>query len=566
MTSPAFLLGPLAAASCPVKTQNSFNPLLEYARTGRPPVSSLAGETHRTQVFEYLIARHGDLVRDLRGVVDSQARAKACLKAMGDGVAIILDAELPPDYDNHRSGVADVLLRSEDETQVGYYPALIRSHNILAGISEGEDAQLVSCLAKPFKDDAHREGFRYRGNTQSADMLHLAHLWYLLNAAGFASQPWAANIGLDQYHPGHCCAIAWVDLRAKQLRAFSHTADQRWKKYAPLSRYQHEHRFRVRVATHALAQTHPEDPAELVASPVKIDECATCEWWPSCEPHLVDDISVKIERSPLDAREIMSLRTLGVSTIADLADADLETLLPSYLPMVSHRSGAETRLRLAAHRGRLMVEGVSLERLTTGEIEMPSAPVEIDIDIETSASNYAYLWGFLVHDTRTGSPPTYHCVSQFTEMTPRRELKLADEAARWLKALVDSLGDVPVVVWHYSNYETLTINRLARVGGFGALAWLQGYVQKSFVDLLPVVRQHFFGVDGLGLKVVASSGAGFSWRDVDPSGLNSQTWAHDAIHAPTVELRQAAKRRTLEYNEDDVRATWALRNWMRTLT
>ena len=562
INTPPFVLDPHAAASCPVKTQNGFDPLL--GSVGLTPAPELA-DPHQARVFEYLLANHGDSARDLRGLTDGEERVRACLDAMGEGVPIILDAQLPTDFANHRSGRADVLLRTEDHDHPSYYPALIRCRNILTGVSEGEDSQLVSCLAEPFKEVARRDGFRYRGATQSADMLELAHLWYLLKAAGFAGPPWAANIGMDQYHPGHCCVIVWTDLRAKQLRAFSHTADQRWKKYAPLSRYQHEHRFRVRVAAHALEHTEPEDSSALVASPVKIDECATCQWWPVCEPSLVDDISVKIERSPLDAREIMSLRTLGISTITDLASADLDELLPRYLPMVTHRSGAETRLRLAARRGRLMIEGVSLERLTTGAIQIPRAPVEIDIDIETSASNYAYLWGFLVHDTRTSSPPVYHSVSRFSELTSKRETRLAEEAARWLKSLTDSLGDVPVVVWHYSNYEALVINRLAHASGSETLAWLRDFVKTSFVDLLPVVKEHFFGVDGLGLKVVASAGADFSWRDEDPSGLNSQSWAQDAIHAPTVELRQAAKKRTLEYNEDDVRATWALRNWMRTL-
>jgi hypothetical protein len=82
------------------------------------------------------------------------------------------------------------------------------------------------------------------------------------------------------------------------------------------------------------------------------------------------------------------------------------------------------------------------------------------------------------------------------------------------------------------------------------------------VDLFQLVRDNFVAVDGLGLKVVASKGAGFSWRDEEPGGLNSQTWFATAVDGLNAAERKAARRRVLEYNEDDVRATWHVREWM----
>ena len=51
-----------------------------------------------------------------------------------------------------------------------------------------------------------------------------------------------------------------------------------------------------------------------------------------------------------------------------------------------------------------------------------------------------------------------------------------------------------------------------------------------FVDLFTLVRAHFFGTNGLGLKTVAHAGAGFSWRDDDPGGLNSQGMTDRKTH------------------------------------
>jgi predicted RecB family nuclease len=56
---------------------------------------------------------------------------------------------------------------------------------------------------------------------------------------------------------------------------------------------------------------------------------------------------------------------------------------------------------------------------------------------------------------------------------------------------------------------------------------------------------------------------GFSWRDEDPGGLNSQLWFAEAVHGETAEIRAQARRRVLEYNEDDVTATSQVREWLR---
>src|ERR1035437_6691130 len=85
----------------------------------------------------------------------------------------------------------------------------------------------------------------------------------------------------------------------------------------------------------------------------------------------------------------------------------------------------------------------------------------------------------------------------------------------------------------------------------------------AFFDLFEVVRGHFFGTYGLGLKQVAHAGSGFSWRDDNPGGLNSQSWFADAVHAETEAVRAGLTQRVLDYNEGDVRATYALRRWLR---
>ena len=108
-----------------------------------------------------------------------------------------------------------------------------------------------------------------------------------------------------------------------------------------------------------------------------------------------------------------------------------------------------------------------------------------------------------------------------------------------------------MVVYHYSGYEVAMIRALADREDDSLLDWAAAYAEEHFVDLLEIVKTHYFGVAGLGLKLMAQH-AGFRWRDDDPGGLNSQRWFAEAVHAEDTEVRSAARQRVLDYNEDDV--------------
>jgi predicted RecB family nuclease len=357
-------------------------------------------------------------------------------------------------------------------------------------------------------------------------------------------------------------------LETKSIRTYAARPVSHWRRRSPLERYEHEFRFRVKVAQQAMRHQAGDD-SSLAVRPIRIKECDQCEWWSVCGPQLpVDDLSMRIDKAPLDVREITTLRRLGVATVTDLATIDVDSFLTAYLPQVSHRHGAETRLRLAARRARMLAEGVTLERTGSGPIDLPRADIEIDLDIENSSDERVYLWGFLVHDRRPGGKEPYYVhFSRFSQMNATQERRLAGQAMGWLRSMVEMNPGATVTVYHYSDYEVIRLKRLTahtrEVSVKGALNWSVNFARDHFVDLFRVVESNFFGSHGLGLKQVAHDGPGFTWRDEDPSGLNSQQWFADAITATNDDDRQAAIQRVLNYNEDDVRATWHLRRWLR---
>lgn len=561
-----FVLDAYAARSCPVKTFHTFDPTV--VQPAAPPDESLresfqGGSDFRDEVLARLVAENDGAV-DLRALHRDGAtweeRLEASLHAMGAGAPVVVGGVLPLDLDGHRSGRPDALIRGADTASgaPGYWPMKVKPYRV-------REKQLgaTSLAWSPLGAVGRREPLpdqRYRVYREGA-LLELAHHWRLLESCGFASaEPLAAVVG-DDRSQGDEPTLTWVDLTARFIRTYSRSAGHKFR--SALERYDHEHGFRVYVAQRAAERTGVDDPPPVVR-PIRVKECEWCSWWTVCRPRIDDDdLSLRISKAPLDVRELQTLMSLGITTVAQLAEADVDELLPRYLPLTGHRDRPEQRLRQAALRARMLANGVELERVSVDAIGVPRAPVEVDFDIETADDGTVYLWGALVAGDDQSGAPRYVQFSRFEAQAGSREFELAEEFGRWLLALVERHPGLRV--YHYSDYETVHLRRLAERSGSEVLAQVCGLIRTHFVDLFSYIRDNFVGVDGLGLKVVASRGAGFSWRDEEPGGLASQSWFSEAVGGPTPEAREAARTRVLQYNEDDVRATLAVRRWLTRL-
>lgn len=559
------VLDSYAARTCAVKTWNRFAPHVERPSVDESLRDSFAGGIGFTdRVVQALLTEFAGSVADLRSHRADRwdLRERACREAMAAGVRLIVGGLLPLDVAGHRSGQPDLLVRDADRTdgRTGYHPVVIARRLVTEKRQSGrtEWAVPVSTFAAPAYAEATPQTDRAIRTQRDGVLLQIAHFWRLLDSVGHAAPGTARAgiVGTDEYFAPERPAITWVNLDEPVVRTFSRSSETGWALRTVLERYDHEHAFRVRIAENALSGDPP------LVTPIRNRECDSCHWWEICRPQLgADDLSVRIDKAPLDIREISALRALGVRTITDLAEVDLDELKTRYLPEVRHRPAAEKRLDVAARRARLMVDSVDLERLSTGPIEVPSADIEIDFDIETASDERVYLWGFLVHDTRTDGPPRFVQFSEWWPLDRAGEQRLARRAIGWLRAMVD--GSPSVRFYHYSAYEIVRMRQLAEVADDPLLSWGAAYAETAFCDLFLTMKDHWFGTRGLGLKVVANVGAGFRWRDADPGGLNSQSWFDEACHGATPALREAARRRVLDYNEDDVRATWQLRQWLR---
>lgn len=564
-----FVLDAYSARSCPVKTHNAFNPTLE--KPAAPLDESLRGSFDGGMDFRDLtlkaILQRNDDVQDFRKLQQEGASwtelETACISAMENGVGIIIGGMLPLDLEAHRSGRPDLLVRGADaaDGRPGYLPVRIKPYRVLE--KQMGCVDLARSTLDGLASRSPLQDLRYRTRREGA-LLELAHHWRLLEASGHASTDRLVGvIGTDRLpEDGNGTVIAWVPLDLRFIRTFSRTASSGHRLRSALERYDHEHGFRVHVAEQATALGENPDLRPVVR-PIRVRECEWCAWWDTCRGQMDDDdLSLRISKTPLDVRELQALVSLGIRTIHELAVADVEEILPDYLPLTSHRDRSAARLRQAARRARMLADGVALERLSDDPIGVPRAEVEIDFDIETAEGDITYLWGALVTNRTTGEQ-YFHHESSFQALPPDAEVELAASFARWLLGMVEAHPGLRV--YHYSDYETVHMRRLADRSNHPDLLAACELIRGHFVDLFRYVRDTMVAVDGLGLKVVATQGAGFTWRDEEPNGLASQTWYQSALDAALPETRSAARTRVLQYNEDDVRATLAVREWLESL-
>jgi len=185
----------------------------------------------------------------------------------------------------------------------------------------------------------------------------------------------------------------------------------------------------------------------------------------------------------------------------------------------------------------------------------------VDFDLEWDSDGRIYLWGLLV--TRDGRSEE-ESIFAWEPLDDESESELAAaaiERLRQLQSEAEAQGE-SFAVYHYSHPEITMVRSLIRrgVGDLPDEAWWNAFTTDHFIDLLTYVKQRFIGLRGLGLKTVAQE-AGFSWDDATPSGEESMEWIEEARSADEV-VREAAQRRLLRYNADDVGATLAVREWL----
>lgn len=129
------------------------------------------------------------------------------------------------------------------------------------------------------------------------------------------------------------------------------------------------------------------------------------------------------------------------------------------------------------------------------------------------------------------------------------------------RTIFEAYGDIPFIHWHH--YETTKIG--AYLDRYGDDTGLAERVLRNCVDLLPITRDAVVLPDpSYSLKVVERR-AGYR-RTLDEYGGDWSIARYiEAVETRDESAREEIMREILDYNREDLEATWAVMGWLRSL-
>ncbi len=264
--------------------------------------------------------------------------------------------------------------------------------------------------------------------------------------------------------------------------------------------------------------------------------CKDSPWYQECkrEAEANDDIALLYKIYKSEARR---LREAGFATLTKLAETDLATIQETVTGISDHRLE------------RLYLQAQALHEKKVIRLEDPGLPVtdiELHFDIEGDPMiGVEYLHGLLI---REKGKETYKA---FTAEKPE------DEGRAWLEFcdFIEAYEGAPI--YHYGWYELDAIARLSAKHGISKKA-ARALDRANMIDLCRLAqRTTIFPLYFYSLKDLAKY-LGFRWRASDASGANSVLWFQEWCEKGDRALLQ----KITDYNEDDVRATAFLKDWM----
>ncbi len=538
---------------------------------------------------------------------DPEAREWHTTRALADGARIVAGGRLPVDYEAHRVGEPDLLVRSGD----GYLAVDVKSHKILEAAKEpGAGTALVSELDEPYVEAAVTDPDRIpRRNHLVKDLLQLAHYRRLLECADLA--PSGPNLG------GICGSegvIVWYDLDEPQLEAPEHVPSAPAGPLSAMARYDLE--FAHRLGVHVAAEAHADDAtAPLLAEPVVCEQCDMCRWRAWCgdrleevadlsllsgvgvarrrlyQDHGVGDLhalarldwtTAELCRAKVDLADLLA-KAEGLPVTTPLADVvtsrkkQLEALATRGFVTVGDLAAVDrATLDLAAAGATNLAAQIDLARARTGPsaayrprgagpIEVPRADIEVDVDMENTLEG-CYLWGVLVTDRRGPAPAT--SALSFATWDPDLEsgqLVAFKDFWTWFSAERERAHAEGLRFAAYCYAKSAEEGQMKPLAdALGVRAEVDEFLASDeWVDLLEVVRRSLVTGRSMGLKETARL-AGFAWRSDETGGTLAMVNHDVAVDDSDPALQAEARQWILEYNQDDVRANAAVREWLDT--
>lgn len=282
--------------------------------------------------------------------------------------------------------------------------------------------------------------------------------------------------------------------------------------------------------------------------------CKLCHWYTFCIDQLTaaDDLTL----IPALGRTVRDAMHATLPTIAELSAANPDGFINGKKTIFS--GVGPDRLRLF-HARAVMLKGKPPKAYLRAPVTLRAAPVELFFDVEVDPlRGICYLHGIV--ERRGGNNDGEHFVYFLAE-------SVTDDAEReaFAQAYAYLVGPADAAIYFYSKYERTVYRNLQKK--YPDVCSAED-IERLFdparaIDLYGdvVIKTTEWPTRDHSIKTLAKY-LGFTWRDTHPSGAASVEWYDRWCR----EGDPAVKKRILEYNEDDCRATRVLLDGIRELT
>jgi predicted RecB family nuclease len=506
-------------------------------------------EQHRRNVLERLVTLHPHAI-----TANGHRHTEAL---MAEGAQLILNAQLA-DAGARRTVTSQAFVRvGRVEDRYTYAPLIIKNHEVTEAAStrqlfEGSLERLAPI------DVVAREGLGLRStSTVRRDVLLLDGATRILQAFGAADSSTRGAI-VDRN-----LRLWWLDLASPT--------------YSRSNLKAYDAFYRERVNALEALDVWFEVGGAFPSSPYWHRECLTCEFSEHCQAELEANDDVSLTRFTSLEQQVV-LHDHGIRTRSQLARLDpVRARAPRPKSVVSgvdvtledRLARKFDRLEELIYRARCHVRDSALRILEPALMGCPTADIEVDVDME-SYNDTTYLWGAHVtlNEPVMGVAAGYTTFAEWDELTPECEARNFAAFWTWLSELRETCarqGRSLAAYCFWAQAEDGAMNRAVATAleGGPTLEELDEFRQHTppiWLDLHDLAKIQIQTEGPLGLKQLAVA-AGFKWRDVNPSGEASMLWYEVATHGDGPEA-MVSRQRILDYNEDDCRATKALRNWL----
>ncbi|MFH1405571.1 MAG: TM0106 family RecB-like putative nuclease [Patescibacteria group bacterium] len=274
-----------------------------------------------------------------------------------------------------------------------------------------------------------------------------------------------------------------------------------------------------------------KEPAHFVTS-----GCKQSPWFSKCTSisESCDDLSML---NRVWRKEVKGLQDAGIHTIPELAKktvVELQSLVPDL---------SQDRLEILRDKALAIRDNKHIIR---HKVDFPESDIELFFDIESDPlRDHDYLFGVL-----KVSQEGEEYFSFFSDSK-------ADEEKMWKEfiSFVESHMDAPM--YHYGDFEWHVLEHFSK--RFGASELVRDAFSHNMIDLQVITRDAVvFPLSFYSLKDLAKY-TGFNWRTEGASGAESVLWFEEWLRTKEDDMLQ----KILDYNEDDVIATWKLQRWLR---